>query len=174
MESYWNSTRLHIDYQVNCNCSGTPPGFCLPDGLTGAGRGWRVVAICATHGGYPQCPLRPAPTASPTWRPTPPWLTTGLVEALERELAELREENAELRRQLQRHSGNSGQPPSQDGPAASRAMPGRLTGRWRRRRSMSVWTTGRRGVAAVARPCPGRMPRPWPGTRCMTCRRGRP
>ena len=40
------------------------------------------------------------------------------VEALERELAELREENAELRRQLQRHSGNSGQPPSQDGPAA--------------------------------------------------------
>ena len=40
------------------------------------------------------------------------------VETLARELAELREENAELRRQLGRHSGNSGQPPSQDGPAA--------------------------------------------------------
>ena len=40
------------------------------------------------------------------------------VEALEHELAELREENADLRRQLARHSGNRDQPPSQDGPAA--------------------------------------------------------
>ena len=40
------------------------------------------------------------------------------VEALERELAVSREENAELRRQLPRHRGNSGRPPSQDGPAA--------------------------------------------------------
>ena len=48
-------------------------------------------------------------------------LVAGLVvsvEALARELAALREENADLRRQLGRHSGNSGQPPSQDGPAA--------------------------------------------------------
>ncbi len=47
------------------------------------------------------------------------------VEALESELAALRarvaaqdEELAEMRRQLDRHSGNSGQPPSQDGPQA--------------------------------------------------------
>ena len=32
------------------------------------------------------------------------------------EIGQLREENRELRRQLDRHSGNSGQPPSQDGP----------------------------------------------------------
>ena len=38
--------------------------------------------------------------------------------ALEAELVSLREENAELRRPLGRHSGNSGQPPSQDGPSA--------------------------------------------------------
>ena len=40
------------------------------------------------------------------------------VEALARELAALREEHADLRRQLGRYSGNSGQPPSQDGLAA--------------------------------------------------------
>ena len=34
----------------------------------------------------------------------------------QKEIARLREENADLRRQLNRHSGNSGQPPSQDGP----------------------------------------------------------
>ena len=38
--------------------------------------------------------------------------------ALEAEVASLREENADLRRQLHRHSGNSGRPPSQDGPSA--------------------------------------------------------
>ena len=37
--------------------------------------------------------------------------------ALEAENTSLREENADLRRQLGRHSGNSGQPPSQDGPS---------------------------------------------------------
>ena len=37
---------------------------------------------------------------------------------LEAELTALREANADLQRQLGRHSGNSGQPPSQDGPAA--------------------------------------------------------
>ena len=45
----------------------------------------------------------------------------GLVAAVDRltaELSSLREENADLRRQLGRHSGNSGQPPSQDGPQA--------------------------------------------------------
>ena len=41
-----------------------------------------------------------------------------VVGELESELVSLREENAELRRQLGRHSGNSGQPPSQDGPSA--------------------------------------------------------
>ena len=42
-----------------------------------------------------------------------------LVTALgqqQAEIAQLREENRELRRQLDRHSGHSGQPPSQDGP----------------------------------------------------------
>ena len=49
----------------------------------------------------------------------------GLLAAVEHELVSLRarvaaqdEELADLRRQLGRHSGNSGQPPSQDGPAA--------------------------------------------------------
>ena len=48
-------------------------------------------------------------------------VVAGLVAAVDRltaELSSLREENADLRRQLGRHSGNSGQPPSQDGPAA--------------------------------------------------------
>ena len=45
------------------------------------------------------------------WRPLP-------VDRLTAELSSLREENADLRRQLGRHSGNSGQPPSQDGPQA--------------------------------------------------------
>ncbi len=40
------------------------------------------------------------------------------VETLARELAVLREENADLRRQLGRHSSNSGQLPSRDGQAA--------------------------------------------------------
>ena len=35
------------------------------------------------------------------------------------ELAVPREENADLRQQFKRHSCNSGQPPSQDGPSAS-------------------------------------------------------
>ena len=42
----------------------------------------------------------------------------GQVTAMEAELTALREQVAELQRQLGRHSGNSGQPPSQDGPQA--------------------------------------------------------
>ena len=52
-------------------------------------------------------------------------VVAGLLTAVERELVSLRarvaaqdEELADLRRQLGRHSGNSGQPPSQDGPQA--------------------------------------------------------
>ena len=59
-------------------------------------------------------------------------VVAGLLTAVERELVDrLRvlearvaaqdEELADRRRQLGRHSGNSGQPPSQDGPAAARA-----------------------------------------------------
>ena len=62
-------------------------------------------------------------------------VVAGLLTAVERELIDrLRvlearvaaqdEELADLRRQLGRHSGNSGQPPSQDGPAAARAAGG--------------------------------------------------
>ena len=45
-------------------------------------------------------------------------VVAGLVTAMEAELTELREQVADLQRQLGRHSGNSGQPPSQDGPSA--------------------------------------------------------
>ena len=45
-------------------------------------------------------------------------VVAGLVTAVEAELAALREQVADLQRQLGRHSGNSGQPPSQDGPQA--------------------------------------------------------
>ena len=45
-------------------------------------------------------------------------VVAGLVTAMEAELTALREQVAELQRQLGRHSGNSGQPPSQDGPQA--------------------------------------------------------
>ena len=45
-------------------------------------------------------------------------VVAGLVTAVEAELSSLREQVADLQRQLGRHSGNSGQPPSQDGPAA--------------------------------------------------------
>ena len=52
-------------------------------------------------------------------------VVAGLVVAVDAELATLRtqlaalqEEIVDLRRQRDRHSGNSGQPPSQDGPAA--------------------------------------------------------
>ena len=54
---------------------------------------------------------------APVGHPVVAGLVT-VVGELERELVSLREENAELRRQLGRHSGNRGQPPSQDGPTA--------------------------------------------------------
>ena len=73
------------------------------------------------------------------------------VQALESELTELRarvaaqdEELAELRRQLNRHSGNSGQPPSQDGPSA----PPRAR---RRPRSSSRRPGGQPGHAGTTR-----------------------
>ena len=73
------------------------------------------------------------------------------VDALETELAELRarvaaqdEELADLRRQLGRHSGNSGQPPSQDGPQA----PPRTR---RRRRSQGRQPGGQPGHAGRTR-----------------------
>ena len=62
-----------------------------------------------------------------------------VVAALESELAALRarvaaqdEELAELRRQLDRHSGNSGQPPSQDGPQTPPRTRSRRRSRGRR------------------------------------------
>ena len=60
-------------------------------------------------------------------------VVAGLVTAMEAELTALREQVAELQRQLGRHSGNSGQPPSQDGPQApprtrSRRSQGRKPG----------------------------------------------
>ncbi|MYC61958.1 MAG: IS66 family transposase [Caldilineaceae bacterium SB0661_bin_34] len=67
-----------------------------------------------------------------------------VVGELECELVSLREENAELRRQLGRHSGNSGQPPSQDGPSA----PPR---RRRRRRSRGRKPGGQPGHAGRTR-----------------------
>ena len=102
--------------------------------------------------------------------------------ALEAENAALREEIADLRRQLNRHSGNSGQPPAalagrSAGAAAhaanagrrgaSRAMRGRpATGR---RGATSMRTTGRSHAAVAGRPCPGSMPAPRPAARCTTC-----
>jgi len=47
-------------------------------------------------------------------------VVAGLVVAVDA----LREEIVGLRRQLARHSSNSGQPPSQDGPAGARAAGG--------------------------------------------------
>ena len=81
-------------------------------------------------------------------------------------------ELAELHRQLGRHSGNSGQPPSQDGPQApprtrsrcrskgrkgvvSRTMRGRPGARWWQRQSTSLSTTGWTGAMVAARPCCG-------------------
>ncbi len=89
------------------------------------------------------------------------------VEALARELAELREENAELRRQLGRHSGNSGQPPSQDGPSA----PPRTR---RQRRSQGRAPGGQPGHAGTTRRqvAAAQVDRPvdhWPA-RCRGCR----
>ena len=88
------------------------------------------------------------------------------VETLARELAELREENAELRRQLGRHSGNSGQPPSQDGPAA----PPRTR---RQRRSQGRAPGGQPGHAGTTRRqvAAAQVDRPvdhWPA-RCRGC-----
>ncbi len=64
--------------------------------------------------------------------------------AQEAENRALREEIADLRRQLNRHSGNSGQPPSQDGPSA----PAR---RGRRRRSRGRKPGGQPGHAGRTR-----------------------
>ena len=73
--------------------------------------------------------------------------------ALEAENTSLREQVADLRRQLGRHSGNSGQPPSQDGPQA----PPRPR---RRRRSRGRQPGGLPGHAGwTRRPC-----RPLAGT----------
>ena len=62
-------------------------------------------------------------------------MVAGLVVAADAELATLRTQWAALqeaivdwRRQRDRHSGNSGPPPSQDGPSARRALRGRLLG----------------------------------------------
>ena len=63
---------------------------------------------------------------------------------LEAEVASLQEANADLRRQLNRHSGNSGQPPSQDGPSA----PPRPR---RRRRSRGRRPGGQPGHAGTTR-----------------------
>ena len=54
------------------------------------------------------------------------------VDQLATDLAALREENADLWRQLNRHSGNSGQPPSQDGPAGPPRSRSRRQSRGRR------------------------------------------
>ena len=70
-----------------------------------------------------------------------------VVRKLVDQLGVLEAENAELRHQLGRHSGNSGQPPSQDGPQASPRTRSRRQSR--RHRLMSVSTTGRRGKAVA-------------------------
>ena len=67
-----------------------------------------------------------------------------LVGELVEQLAALREENADLRRQLGRHSGNSGQPPSQDGPS----VPPRTRSR---RRSQGRKPGGQPGHAGTTR-----------------------
>ena len=104
-------------------------------------------------------------------------VVAGLLVAVERELIDrLRvlearvaaqdEELAELRRQLGRHSGNSGQPPSQDGPAA----PPRTR---RQRRSQGRKPGGQPGPAGTTRRqvAAHRVDRPvehWPA-RCRGC-----
>ena len=110
-------------------------------------------------------------------------VVAGLVVAVDQlatELAALREENADLRRQLNRHSGNSGQPRRRarvaadgrgDGArGASRAMRAGPEIRWHRHRSMPMWTTGQRTAVTATRPCPGQLWAPRPGARCTTCR----
>ncbi len=89
-----------------------------------------------------------------------------VVRKLVDQLGVLEAENAELRHQLGRHSGNSGQPPRRTVPrhrraraagvsrgaagwAAGQAMRGRPGAKWQRHRLMSVSTTGRRGKAVA-------------------------
>ena len=87
-----------------------------------------------------------------------------VVGELVERLDVLEAENAELRRQLHRHSGNSGQPPSQDGPQA----PPRPR---RRRRSRGRKPGGQPGHAGRTRLRSARVDShedPWP-TQCRGC-----
>ena len=80
-------------------------------------------------------------SADPVWAGHP---VVAVVGELVDRLGMLEAENAELRRQLGRHSGNSGQPPSQDGPSA----PPRTR---RRRRSRGRKPGGQPGHAGTTR-----------------------
>ena len=87
-----------------------------------------------------------------------------VVGELVERLGVLEAENAELRRQLNRHSGNSGQPPSQDGPQA----PPRAC---RRRRSRGRKPGGQPGHAGRTRLQSDRVDAPvdhWP-EQCRGC-----
>ena len=79
----------------------------MSGGLTGGQTELDGLQRFATLWWYPPCPCRPFPTIW-AW---PVWLAglVAVVGAQATELATLREELAELRQQLSRHSGNSGQ-----------------------------------------------------------------
>ena len=86
------------------------------------------------------------------------------------ENARLREENRELRRQLDRHSGNSGQPPSQDGPRHRPRRPRRRAqGRARGGQPGHPGRTRRAVPAALV----DQVAEHWP-THCNRCRAGLP
>ena len=81
------------------------------------------------------------------------------IDQSQQAIVQLREQNQDLRRPLNRNRGNRGQPASQDSPrrakggAVSRVIPATPCGPYRQNRWTRWCTTGRRLVITVRRPC---------------------